>query len=321
MNFQQLEYIVAVDRYRHFVTAARHCHVTQATLSMMIRKLEDELGVKIFDRSKHPVVPTETGLRVLEQARNILREAVRLRNLIHEHITTPQGDLRLGIIPTLAPYLLPLFLNRFLTRYPLVRLHISELTTDVIIQRLKNNQLDVGLLAVPLNDPDITELPLFVEEFVVFGNASALHLKKKFLLPADLDLNRLWLLEEGHCLRNQVINLCELKIRERKIHQFNLTASGLETLKKVVALNRGITILPYLALRDLSASQRKGIRFFQPPAPARQIGLVSFRFFVKERLLDALRSEIIRNLPPRMRSRSQHQVIEVLPFPSAKGHT
>lgn len=311
MNFQQLEYIVAVERHRHFVTAAEHCYVTQATLSMMIKKLEEELNTKIFDRSKQPVVPTETGAKVIEQAKVILKEAERLKGISESVQEAAVGELRVGIIPTLAPYLLPLFLGDFLKKHPKIKLQISELTTDVIIERIKHNQLDAGILAIPLSDPDLVEKPLFTEEFVIYSSQKLLAVKKKYLLPTDLDPDRLWLLEEGHCLRNQVINLCELKVNERNLHQFDLTASSIETLKKVVEMNEGITILPQLSLSGLSKKQVQNTRQFKPPVPVRKIGLVCFRYFVKEKLLAALSESIITTLPESMLSDKGKMIIEI----------
>ena len=312
MNFQQLEYILAVDNTRHFVSAAAKCHVTQATLSMMIRKLEEELEVKIFDRSKVPVIPTLMGEEILKQARVILQERDRMLMISDKHQGVLHGELRIGIIPTLAPYLLPMFLTSFLKSYPGITMQVNELTTDEIIHRLSRHELDAGILAIPLHQPGLNEQPLFYEEFVLYGPPGDKVLKKKYVLPADIDVNRLWLLEEGHCLREQVINLCELKNKERSMHQLDFAAGSIETLRRMVEINQGLTILPSLALKYMSATQKKNIRQFKKPAPVREIGLVTYRFFVKEKLIKALYDTILRNLPEEMKLAKGKEVIELV---------
>ncbi len=311
MNLQQLEYIVAVDTLKHFSAAAAKCNVTQPTLSMMIQKLEEELDVKIFDRSKQPVQTTEIGQTVIDQARMILGEAGNLKKLVAQQKGTISGELRIGIIPTLAPYLLPLFLNQFLKKYPLLKLKISELTTDQIIERLNAQHLDAGILATPLKNPTLQELPLFYEQFVVYASQAEKMMKKKYLLAADIDVNRLWLLEEGHCLRSQVVNLCELKRKEALLQNLDYEAGSIETLRKMVDLNNGITILPELALRDLTKTQLKNIRYFKSPAPVREVSIVTYRYFVKYHLIEALKREILANIPKEMTIQGKHDVTPI----------
>jgi LysR family transcriptional regulator, hydrogen peroxide-inducible genes activator len=309
MNHQQLVYIVAVDTYRHFVTAAEKCFVTQATLSMMIKKLEEELDVKIFDRSKQPVVPTETGKLIIAQARVVLHDTERMKEIVQEEKGQLSGELSIGIIPTLAPYIIPLFVNGFMQKYPDVKLRISEIPTDSIINKLQQYSLDVGLLATPLNNTALVEQPLFYEPFVVYASRQEKLLKKKYLLADDIDINRLWLLEEGHCLRSQVVNLCELKHREKALHQLDFEAGSIETLKKIVDLNQGITILPELALNDITAAQKENIRYFKAPQPVREISLVTFRHYVKKKLVDALKEQILLNIPAAMRTAEKKERI------------
>ena len=312
MNFQQLEYILAVDDTRQFVAAANKCHITQATLSMMIRKLEDELGVRLFDRSRSPVVPTSIGEKVIAAARDVLRARERIHELIAEEERELRGDLRVGIIPTLAPYLLPLFLNGFLRAYPNVRLQVSERTTEEIVKRLHHGDLDVGLLAVPLNEPSLVEHHLFYEEFVVYAPGAEKLMKKKYVLASDIDVNRLWLLEEGHCLRDQVVNLCELKNREKAMHQLDFAAGSIETLRRMVEIDKGITILPSLALRQMAREKLAHVRHFRPPAPVREIGLVTYRHPLKERLVKALQESIIAQLPEDVEPAGQEVLVQAV---------
>lgn len=311
MNLQQLEYIKAVDTHRHFVKAAKACYVTQATLSMMIQKLEDELGVKIFDRSKQPVVPTEVGEKIIAQARRVLSERDKISNLIEDERGIISGELRLGIIPTLAPYLLPLFLKEFAQAYPQVKLIISEHTTNTITELLKAAKLDAAILATPLSDASIHEQPLFYEKYFLYVSAKEKGFDKQYVLPKHIDINRLWLLEEGHCMRAQILNLCELKKQHEAEETLHYEAGSIETLKNIVDKNFGITIIPELATANLSATQAKRLRYFKPPTPVREISIVTHRGYLKTKLIDALKETIVAAIPQEMRSNKRKEVLPV----------
>lgn len=300
MNLQQLEYIVAVDTHRHFVRAAEQCFVTQPTLSSMIHKLEEELGVKIFDRSKQPVVPTEAGKSIIAQARVILREASRLDQIVQEEKGEIRGELRLGVIPTLAPYLLPLFLRRFADTYPQVSLIVTENNTETIIKKLKDRVIDAGLLATPLGHANLRENVLFYERFFAYVSDQEA-VDNRYMLIDEIDVNRLWLLEEGHCLRTQVVHLCALRDQRHVIPNVSYEAGSLETLKRMVERNQGVTILPELAVMDLPEEQLSRIRYFREPVPTREISLVTYQHFVKEKLLDALHDTIMESLPDQLK--------------------
>lgn len=292
MNLQQLEYIVAVDKYRHFLKAAESCFITQATLSMMIKKLEEELGALIFDRSKQPVVPTETGKLIIEQSKNILKEINSLKNISVMAKGEVKGEIRIGIIPTLAPYLLPLFLYQLLKKYPLLKIKIIELNTEQIIEYLANDLLDVGILATPLNKEGIKEHKLFYERLMVYVSEKEKELKKKYIIPQDINTSRLLLLEEGHCLRSQMMKLCELRKQNTDLGNLEYEAGSIESLLKIVEINIGITIIPELATLNFNKQRRKQLREFKAPVPVREISLVTYRHFVKEELLNVLTYEI-----------------------------
>jgi len=311
MNIQHLKYILAVDTHRHFAKAAQKCFVTQPTLSMMIRTLEDELGIQIFDRSRQPVVPTEAGEVVIAQAKIIVREAGRMKEIIHELKGEIKGELKLGIIPTVAPYLLPLFLNSFLKKYPLLKIKISEFTTQQIIEKLRNHHLDAGILATPLNNEALKEQPLYYEQFVVYASSNEKLMKKKYLIPGDIDTNHLWLLEEGHCLRSQILNLCELRKKGLEVSNLEYEAGSIETLKKMVDMNNGITILPELALNELTTKDKKYVRHFKPPVPVREISIVTYRHFVKQRMVDILKEEICNSVPQEMLSPKRKRITSI----------
>jgi LysR family hydrogen peroxide-inducible transcriptional activator len=292
MNLQQLEYIVAVDKHRHFQRAADECCVTQATLSMMIKKLEEELEVILFDRSKQPVVPTETGKGIIKQAKVILKETAYLKQLANDTKAEVKGQIRIGIIPTLAPYLLPLFLYNLLKNNPQLKVKVSELNTNQIVEQLEKDHLDVGILATPTSIEGLKEYPLFYEKLVVFVSDKETTLKKKFILPEEIDVNRLWLLEEGHCLRSQMMNLCELRKKNSDFSNLEYEAGSIESLLKIVEMNNGITVVPELAVINFSEKQKKQIREFKAPVPLREISLVTYRHFVKTKLLEVLAEEI-----------------------------
>lgn len=310
MTLVQLEYIVSLDTYRNFVLAAEKCFVTQPTLSMQIQKLEEQLGVKIFDRSKQPVIPTETGIEIIEQARTILKESGKLKELIAERKGEISGELKLGIIPTIAPYLLPHVISNFLKKYPAVQLMIWEYTTEQIIQQLKSGLLDCGILSTPLDDRSLNEKPIFYEGFVVFISKANQLLKKKLVTAADVNPEEVWLLNEGHCMRNQVLNICHRKKAGQGKH-FEYNTGSIETLKRMVDLNNGLTILPELSLADLTGEQLERIRYFKSPEPTREISIVTHRNFLKRNLISTLEREIIDIIPKHMLTKKKREIMEI----------
>jgi LysR family transcriptional regulator, hydrogen peroxide-inducible genes activator len=309
MTLTQLEYIVALDTYRHFGLAAERCFITQPTLSMQIQKLEDELGVKIFDRTKQPVMPTEIGGSILTQARKTLQEAQHIKQLISDQQDTMTGELRIGIIPTLAPYLLPPLYKHMRENYPQLSLVIKETITEEVIQELKYNRLDCGLVVTPLKDPSIREYALFYEELFVYVSRKNALYDKKYVLADELDPDQLWLLEEGHCFRSQVLNLCEL--RKSTDHHFQYETGNIETLKRMVERSDGFTILPELAVMELSKSQVKMVKRLKDPSPAREVSLVTHRDHIKTRLISTLKVEILNIVPKPMQKLQHKKVVEI----------
>lgn len=309
MTLTQLEYIKALDDHRHFSVAAAQCFVTQPTLSMQIHKLEEELGVKIFDRTKQPVIPTEIGSGIIAQARVILRESAQIKQLIDEQKDTLSGELRLGIIPTLAPYLLPPLYKAMRAKYPQLNLLIKETITEEIVQDMKHNRLDCSIVVTPLNEPGIREDILFYEELFVYVSKMNALSGKKYVLASDIDPNQLWLLEEGHCFRSQILNLCEL--RKSGDFHFKYETGSLETLKRMVDKSDGITILPELAVMEFSPAQLKLVKKLKQPSPAREISLVTHRDHIKNRLIRTLKEEILQIIPARMRQVGNKKVVEI----------
>lgn len=311
MTFVQLEYLVAVDTYRHFTRAAAACFISQPTLSMQLQKLEQELGVKIFDRSKQPVIPTAVGLEVIAHARKAIEEKNNLSEFLQLRKGVLAGELKVGIIPTLAPYLLPLFILSFTRKYPLIKLIINEMTTETIINRLREGRIDTGILVTPLNEAGIKEDVLFYEEMVAYISPKNAAYKKTYLLPQDIDPNKLWLLEEGHCFRTQIANLCQLRKASVEGSHFDYEAGSLETLRRLVEMNDGITILPELAIHELSQKQKKLVRRFKKPAPMREVSIVIHRGFLKKRMIDALKKEIITAILDKVSKNKSPNIIPV----------
>lgn len=299
----QLEYILAVARERHFGMAARECHVSQPSLSAQIQKLEDELGVTIFDRSRKPIGTTEIGQEIVDQAQTIIREHRKLQVIADSKSVTPKGDFELAVIPTLAPYVIPLFIGDFGESYPEVNLSINEYKTEDIVRLLINEEIDAGLLVTPLEDDRILEKPLFYEPFYCYINREHPLSSKTEITAEDLDTHDLWLLSEGHCFREQVLNVCSSHAEKRALPSVRFESGNLETLIKLVRANTGFTLLPQLAVDELPASELTSqIRKFSSPVPTREVSLVHTRSFQKETIINALSNSILRHLPQGIKS-------------------
>jgi LysR family hydrogen peroxide-inducible transcriptional activator len=311
MTITQLEYIVAVDTYRSFVLAAEKCFVTQPTLSMQVQKLEDTLGVKLFDRSKQPVTPTEIGTEIISQARILLSESEKIKEIITDRKKELSGELKVGIIPTIAPYILPKILHGFIEKYPQVKLVVWEQTTEQIVHELKLGMIDCGILSTPLHENNLTELPVFYENFVAYVSKNSNLSKKKTISPDDIDMEEIWVLNEGHCMREQVLNICQRRKATQGFKHFEYNTGSVETLKRMVDQNNGATILPELALADLTDKQLDKVRYFKSPEPAREVSIVIQRNFLKRRMIEALRNEILDFLPKRMKTKKKKEVMDI----------
>jgi LysR family hydrogen peroxide-inducible transcriptional activator len=311
MTITQLEYIVAVDTYRSFVTAAEKCFVTQPTLSMQVQKLEDTLGVKLFDRSKQPITPTEIGIEVIAQARVMLGESEKIKEIITDRQKDLAGELKVGIIPTISPYILPKIINGFIEKYPLVKLVVWEQTTEQIIQQLKLGMLDCGILSTPLYEANLVEIPVFYENFVAYVSKGSNLFKKKSIQPDDIDIEEIWVLNEGHCMREQVLNICQRRKATRGFQHFEYNTGSVETLKRMVDQNNGATILPELALADMNDKQMDRVRYFKSPEPAREVSIVIQKNFLKRRMIEALKTEILEFIPKRLKTKKKKEIMEI----------
>jgi LysR family hydrogen peroxide-inducible transcriptional activator len=303
MTLTQLNYIIAVDRCRNFAQAARECFVTQPTLSMQIQKLEDYLQIIIFDRSKSPTEPTPMGKKVLDNARVVMKGANALEELSKSLRGEVSGEYVLAVIPTLAPYVLPLFVQQFMQSYPQVELKIFEYQTDEIIKSLKEGKIDAAILATPLEEKQLTEEHLFYEPFKIFLSPQHELLKKKTVDEKDLDLSQAWLLKEGHCLRAQALQLCQVPKKENGKHLF-FEAGSLETLINMVKSTNGFTVLPELACLNLSKEDQKYLRDFKNHIPVRNISFVTGPLSMKTSIDKALVKTVIKNVPKGLKKES-----------------
>lgn len=292
MTLQQLQYIVALDEYRHFVRAAEACGVTQSTLSSMIKSLENELDAVIFDRKSHPVKPTEIGERIIEKARVVLFNAEQLSEITAEERGTAVGKINMGIIPTVSPYILPGMVGK-LKEYPGLAIHFSESGTEAIVGSLKKAELDMGILATPLYDAELLEIPLYHEKFYAYVTPDDPLYESDMLDPYLLPGDNLWVLQEGHCFRNQIEGFCELAREHSAVYE----SGSIDTLLRVLDANGGHTIIPQMHLPYLSEEGMKNIRKIGLPEPVREISLVIRKDYVRERFLNII-SDIIKAVVP-----------------------
>src|SRR5690606_38971274 len=297
MTLVQLEYIIAVDTYKSFVMAAEKSFVTQPTLSMQIQKLEAALGVRILDRSKQPIMPTDIGRAIINQARIVVKESDKIKELITETKDELGGEIKIGVIPTLAPYILPKILGSFMEKYPKIKLQIWESTTKKVVQELKLGLLDCGILSTPLEDDELIEHRLFYEPVVTYISKDSLLNPRSTVTAAELLNEKLWLLNEGHCMRNQVLNICMKKRIKFPEETLQYNTGSVETLKRMVDTNSGVTILPELSISEFSGEELKRVRYFKSPEPVREISLVTTKNFLKKRAIDLLSKEILSAVP------------------------
>ncbi|MDT0643216.1 LysR substrate-binding domain-containing protein [Zunongwangia sp. F363] len=291
MTITQLHYVLAVAEHKNFTKAAQKVFVTQPTLSMQIQKLEEELDVQIFDRTKKPIQLTETGQKIVHQARNIVNESDRIQDIVDQQKGYVGGIFRLGVIPTVMPTLLPLFINNFIKKYPKVKLKIEELNTQAIIEKLKEGHLDAAIAATPLEQEGIKENVLYYEPFVGYIPASHRLHKKKKIAVSDLDLDDILLLQDGHCFKDGIINLCQVS-RGFSDDHFQLESGSFETLIKLANEGLGMTLLPYLHTLETKESEKENLKMFEDPVPAREVSLIYNRSELKMQIIEALRSTI-----------------------------
>ena len=293
-----MEYIVAVYRLRHFAKAAEQCGVTQPTLSAMIQKLELELGIRIFERSSQQVTPTPVGKLVVEQAWRVLSRARKIKEIVAEERQSLAGTFRLGILPTIAPYLLPRFFPQITKDYPESDIRVMEMKTEECKRALLRGEIDAAILVSLDNMENFTQTTLFFEQFVTYISRGNRLFEQKSVKSTDLQKEFLWLLDEGHCFRDQLVKFCNLKSACESKATYSL--GSIETFMRMVESGQGVTFIPELALDQLTRQQRELVRPFALPIPTREVVMLTTKNFVRQSLLNILVESIRKNIPTRM---------------------
>ncbi len=302
MTIQQLQYVIALDTHRHFVKAAQSCFVAQPTLTLQVKKLEEEIGIQLFDRSSHPLKPTRMGEQFIQRSRQILRDVEQLKNFVNEDRNDLSGEFKIAVIPTLSPYLLPLFVSDFATSHPDIKLQIVEQQSEHIISNLYAGKIDIGIMATPLNESALREIPVFYEPFLVYGNLEHPILSAENIKAETLDGKDLWILNQGHCFRNQILNLCDKAKQWNGDHQLSFESGSIETLKNMVRKMSGYTLIPELSFEE---NDKPHVRRFIDPEPAREVSLVVHQNFTRELLINNLRKSILENTPENFRKNNR----------------
>lgn len=306
MTLQQFEYIIALEKFRHFTKAAEYCNVTQPTLSAMIQKLEDELEVKIFDRSQQPIAPTPAGLLVIKQAKEALVQAEQIKNIVQEQKQDVAGKFTLGILPTIAPYLLPRFISVLMKKYPKLELRIAEMKTHEIKRALLNGEIDAGVLADIEDLEEYNISHLFYEQYMAYVSKSCPLYEKQLVKSSDLQNHQLWLLDEGHCFRDQMVKYCQIKSAQDS--QMTYSLGSIETFMRMVESGCGVTFIPWMAVQQLSESQKELVRPFAIPVPTRHLVVATNKNFIRNTILTAIIEEIQASVPKAMHSLATSQV-------------
>ena len=307
MTLQQLEYILAVNQFRHFAKAAEYCRVTQPTLSAMIQKLEEELDTRIFDRSQQPVCPTPVGIHIIEQAQNILVQANRIKNIIEEEKHSLTGTFKLGILPTVAPYLLPRFFPQLRKKYPDLDIRVVEMKTNDIKKALQTGEIDAGIVASLAGMEELQQTPLFYEQFFAYVSREDALFNNEVIRTSDLNGEQLWLLDEGHCFRDQLVRFCQMK--SARASQLAYHLGSMETFMRMVESGKGVTFIPELAVLQLGDAQKELVRSFAIPCPTRQVVLLTNKNFIRHTLLEVLVKEIKLSVPKEMLSLKATQAV------------
>ncbi|APD06143.1 hydrogen peroxide-inducible protein activator [Flavobacteriaceae bacterium UJ101] len=307
MTIVQLQYVLAVHKYKNFTAAAENCFVTQPTLSMQIQKLEDELNIEIFDRSAHPIKATKIGLQIIEQAKFIVNESKKIKSIVQEEKGTLEGEFTIGVIPTVFPNLIPLFLKSYLKKYPLIKLVIKELPTNEILRQIREGMIDIGIAATPLEEEGMVEVPLYYEPFVAFIPENHKLMQKSILTRKDLEGSDLLLLEEGHCFRNNILNICDIENDMDKKVTFE--SGSLDALVNLARDGFGMTLLPLLQAEEIEKTEKSRLRYFLEPVPTREVSLIFHKSMLRMNFVNSLKDTVQSIIRGKLSLESKNTVV------------
>lgn len=308
----QVQYLIALDEHRNFIKAAEASFVTQPTLSMQMKKLEEELGVIIFDRSRQPITPTSIGEKIIKQARIIFNETAQIETILKDHTGDVSGKLKIGVLPTIANSLVPRLISQIAQKYPDLKLTIKEALTHEIVDDLEHNRLDVGIVSIPLHNSGLIERNLYVEKFRIYAHPNHPSYGKNSWEADDLLADKLWLLSEGNCFRTQTLNLCSLPDDKLNHLALNYESGSLHTLKKVVDLEGGATLMPEWEAGELDDESLNNLRAFKTDGAGRAVGLIYTKFYAKQSVIKKLEEMILSALPKYVSGNQNLEIIELV---------
>ena len=310
MTLTQIEYVLAIAEEGSFVDAAKKRFVTQPALTTQVKNLEEELGVMIFDRTKKPIQPTIIGKQIIDQAKEVINQSRKLPDLVKEYQQVEKGDISIGIIPTISPYLVPLFINNFSEDNKDITISVEEEITEEIINKLKNGQLDAGIIATPIEATGIVSIPLYYEKFYAYVSRANPEYAKPIVNISELNVDDIWLLKEGNCFRNQVINICKKSNNQPFRDSFRFESHSITSLKRIVEVKNGMTLIPELSLPGIPANNMDMVKEIDGTTPIREISIVVTRQFLKRRIIDRLRYSILDSLPEGIWKEHKGQIVD-----------
>lgn len=310
MTISQFKYVITIAKHRSFSKASELLGITQPALTLQVRKLEEEIGFSIFNRTTKPLSVTREGEIIVEKATQILSQVDQLYDIAGELEGEINGVLQIGIIPTIAPYITPLFIDDLIKNYPKLTLSIKELITEDIITSIKNGSIDAGIIATPVQAKGVKFKKLFYEKFYLFVSEKNSLYQKDAIRIDELELNNLWYLNEGNCFQNQVNALCKISSKIVEKQNLKYQSNSIESLRYIVEQRGGMTFIPELATLTVTPDEEDMIKSIEGLQPVREISLVTAKFVAKQKLIDAFLEVLMYNVPAKMKSMQSNMILD-----------